>query len=145
MMWNGGAYDRERNNTGALVLADAARTISTNSASFRTFNARAVIVFFRISAAPAVPGVGGLAVGIVGQGPTGVESKFFMLPLPPAPYLQVTGTFAFAIGSGLPAAVPPETAFTALVNVPVPQHFFVHVAHLDAQPYTYEVTSCLVV
>lgn len=126
-------------NLQGTLLASAARTASTTSATQTNYNARGVIISLDITAAS---GSGGLAVRLWTLDP--VTQKIFYFVAAPTSILA-TGTYGYEFYPGSSAAV---AAGTALINqrssVVLPRSWGVYVIHADGSSYTYSLGYSLI-
>lgn len=140
MLYNGTTWDYQRGNTEGTLLADAARTANTSSATQTNRNGRGVIATLRVNAAS---GTGGLTLKIIGQEPIG---GFSYVCLTASAAITATGTYAYELYPGSSTA---GSAGAALVNTRVagilPRTWFAQVVHGDASSYTYNVSYSVVV
>lgn len=136
ILFNGATWDRQRNNIGGTLLASAARTATTTSADFLTYNARGLVVFLDVTAAS---GTGGLTV--VAQLKDTVSGNYFSLP---------GYVFGTATGRGVSFVIPGVVASTGAdvkqsLSYGLSQTMRVQITHGDATSYTYSVGYGLIV
>lgn len=131
LVYNGsGNYERWRNNTEGTLLANAARTATTTSATQTNHNARGIIVFLNISVSG---GTGGLQLRIRVKDP--VTGAYFSVNAAPT-LLIATGYYAFILYPGIGATVGDVTQTTSGV---LGRTWDILVTHGDATSYTYNV------
>lgn len=134
---NGSTLDDWRNNTEGTLLASAARTAVTNSPDMVNHNARALIVYLKVTAAS---GTGGLTVLIRGRDP--INNFSFTLHANPTAVTAI-GSYAYIVGLGAGGAVGGEVKMN--VATPIPRSWRVTVSPGDASSYTYELSYALIV
>ncbi len=135
LRWNGATWDRERGLETFSILASAARTATTLSATFTNYNARGLMVGWNITA---VPGVQTVTLEVYGQtAPIGLQ-----LLLLGSTAKVATGVFAYIVLPGVAAAA---MGIDAVSGFPVPRQFFIRIAHSGAGSFTYVVDGCLLI
>ena len=137
--FNGGTYDRWRNNEEAVLLASAARIATTLSPTQTNYNARGLFIGLEVTAAS---GTGGLIVHIQGL-PTGF-ADIIRLNNDHA-LITTTGRYGFVLYPGIPSA---STVVAATVSQyaqgVLPRRWRVRVNHADGSSYTYLVIASLI-
>lgn len=127
---SGGSYSRARGQTGDTVLAQAARTAATQSATWANINSRGGFLILGVTAAS---GTGGLTVTLQMQDP--VTGAWISLHANPTAVIA-TGEFVYEIGPGIGAA---SGGVTQRTSGQLGQTLRVNVAVGDASSYTYSV------
>jgi hypothetical protein len=136
MRWNGATFDRQRGNTEGTLLASAARTVATASATQTNYNARGVAVMLNVTVAS---GTGGLGLIIVGIDP--VSSQLFQLNATPTT-VTTTGKYWYEIYPGLGTATGQVVQRTAGL---LSRSWLITLNVGDATSYTYSVGYSLIV
>ena len=95
-LYNGSAWDRERNNQSITYLSSGARTSTTVGANFTTYNAKAVVLAISVTA---VAGGGEtLTPVIMGNSPIGSAA---VILLTSGTTITATGEYYMAFGTGI--------------------------------------------
>jgi hypothetical protein len=131
MQFNGASWDRQRNNVEGTLLASAARTATTSTATQINYNARGVILFLRITAAS---GTGGLQPRLFLVDAL-TDGQIAVIAAPTA--RTTTGSAAYVFYPGSTAAAFVD--LTQNVSLPLPRSWAVTVIHGDASSYTYSL------
>lgn len=144
-VFNGTGWDRLRSNLGAAtLLASAARTTTAQGTSplQQNFTANGTIIYLNVTAAPAVPGAGGLRLAIEAQDVLALV--FTQLNGTSAPLITTTGSYIFVIYPGAVGPGPfPGSGGRVIqtTGLPLPRSWRAVVQHLDAQSYTYSLSQ----
>lgn len=139
MQFNGSLWERERGNVEGTLLASAARTATTNSATQTNHNGRGVQVIVNVTAA----GTGDLDPRVQGLDPVSGTAYACLDATTP---IAGTGIYVYELypgastaGSGGGSAVTQRAAGT------LPRSWRLSVAHSDASSWTYSVAFSLLV
>ena len=128
-LYNDVAFDRQRNNVEATLLASAARTVTTSSADQTNYNAKGIIVVFDVTA---VPGTDTVQLKVQAKDPA--SGKYIDM---------VTGTAESAVGTYVYAVYPgigdKGTILDNYEELPLPRTWRVQVVHSAATSFTYSV------
>lgn len=130
--FNGGNFDRWRNNTQHTLLVSGARSSSTNTPYTANFNATGVHVVLKITASS---GTGGLLIKIIGQTTSGAIYQMNVTP----PAVTAIGTYAYELYPGSSGLTTPE--IMQRTSGSLPRIWNVYVSHLDASSYTYSLEA----
>ena len=134
MLYNGATFDRQRGNQGVTLLASAARTGTTTTATQTNYNARGIVVFLNVTVAS---GTGGLQVQLGYVDP--VSGNNILISTAPTA-ITATGIRAYIYFPG--------NATGGLVSqnnqTVLPRSFYVSVAHGDGSSYTYSVGGSVI-
>lgn len=128
--FNGSTWDRQRNNMDAVLLASAARTITTASADQTNYNGSGVIVVLDMS----VIGTGSVTLTI--QGKDSISGNYYTLLAGAA--VVGNSTNAYTV---YPAA--PATANVS-ANAPLPRTWRINVVANNANSATYSVSASVI-
>lgn len=129
--FNETSFDRVRGNTNIVMLPNAVRSASVNSADFVNYNGRGLLIIFQIFA---VPGVSSIALNIQRKHPDGGYSNV----LTGVAQTSVT-TVQMRVYPGITAA-----ANTAASDV-LSREFRVEITQVGAGNFTYSVEGCVLV
>jgi hypothetical protein len=123
--------------TTGTALASAARTVTTSSTDILTGGARAILVYYDITA---VSGTGGLILTIKGLNPT--SGTYFVGPA--GATRTTVGAWTHSQGLGISSGGVVTNGNNSYVGFPLPDTIRLEVSHADASSYTYSVGYCLV-
>lgn len=127
-----GTVDRWRNNVEGTLLASAARTATTRSATQTNHNARGAFVFLNVTAAS---GTGGLQLRWLVADPVSGT----------LPYMNAAPTAITTVTTAVYIVYPGGAGVGAqAVNMPLPRSWAIEVQHADASSYTYSVGYALI-
>jgi hypothetical protein len=135
-LWNGATHDRQRGNTEGTLLASAARTVATASATQTNHNARGVIVWLNVTA---VPGSGGIAVAVAGVDPTSGQPYQMNAT---ATTVTANGKYAYEL---YPGATGTGVEVAQRTSGALPRTWYVAINVGNAASYTYSVGYSLIV
>ena len=128
-LYNGSAYDRQRNNVEATLLASAARTATISSADQTNYDAKGIIVVFDVTS---VPGTDTVQLKVQAKDPA--SGKYIDM---------VTGTAESAVGTYTYAVYPgigdKNTILDNYEELPLPRTWRVQVVHSASTSLTYSV------
>lgn len=137
LSYNGATWDRNRNNYGLTMLASAARSTTTDTPVFSSFNAKG---FWAVLEVTANPGGGEtLALQMLADYPVIATSLLFLSTAP-----IVAGAKNYAIiqvgdaAQSNPISTVPEYAKTV---IQMPPRFFFRIEHSGAGVWTYQVVG----
>lgn len=134
LLFNGGSWDRMRNNFEGTMISSGKRTSSAISSLITNYNARGLLLYLDVTQAS---GTGGLKLIVRGKDPTTGTMKD----------LYSTTTAVTAVGSAV-YAVAPAISFTGsrilqTFNGLLPRVFDVYVLAGDSSEYTYTLGYAL--
>ena len=132
MLYNGSTFDRQRGNTEGTLLASAARTATTGSATQTNHNAKGVICTINVT----VAGTGNLTLTVFAIDPVA------------GPWSQLVASGAISTATyqtivAYPGAV--TSGGVTAASLPLPRTWFARVAHTDASSWTYSVSFSTIV
>ncbi len=133
--FNGGSWDRQRNNTEGVLLASAARTASTDSAVQTNHNARGILLTLDVTA---VSGTGGLTVRVHSVDPVTGKQTTVMLANAARTAVQTVSYLLY------PGAATAQGDLVQVNSVALPRKFVVRVSHGDGSSYTYSLGFALI-
>lgn len=131
--YNGAGWDRVRNNLEGTLLASAARTVATSSATMTNHNATGVRITLDVTAAS---GTGGIQIRP--EGYDIASGKWVPINVAPAAVTTVSTTVYVVYpnaSGGYPTQSTPQ---------PLPRTWRVTAAHVDGSSYTYSVGYSLI-
>lgn len=129
-LYNGGSFDRQRNNIAATVLASAARTATTNSSDQTNHNAKGFTLFLDVSEIVATPSIT-LSLQIK-DSISGLYFTFWTAALA----VTAPGQFAYQFGPG----ASDNGSWTETSAFFVGRTWRVVSTHADADSITYSVS-----
>jgi hypothetical protein len=135
-LYNGATYDHLRGNTEGTLLASAARTVATASATQTNYNARGVIVYLNVTAAS---GTGGLGLLIIAGDP--VAANLYALNATPTT-VTATGLYGYEVS---PGASGTTTQLAQRTSGSLPRTWQIYINVGNASSYTYSVGYSLIV
>lgn len=130
-IFNGTAWDRQRNNTDITVLASAARTATNQSADQTNYNGRGLHLVINVTAASATP-----SVVFTIQGKCALSSAYYTILASVA--ITGTGTTVLRVFPGATAAA------NAAANDIIPRTWRIDATHADADSITYSVSASVI-
>lgn len=128
-LFNGTAWDRQRNNVSSTLLASAARTVQTDTATQTNFDARGLTIWFNITVAS---GTGGVQLQFKEVDPVSGTS-FTMWQ---GAVFTTTGLRVYKM---YPAIVNTGSSATAISALQTQRTWFVRIAVGDATSNTYSL------
>ncbi len=132
-LFNGAAWDPQRNNTELTLLTSAARTATTASAEQVNYNARGVLLYFNVSA---VPGTDTVQLTVEGKDP--VSGNWGQIWAPAAISATVQpGRYMLYPGVG-------AANLTGQASAALPRIWRVRVIHSGVGSFTYSVGASLI-
>lgn len=137
MLYNGTAFDTQRGNQAFTGLASAARTSTVITQDFTNHNARGILIYLNITAAPASPSTGGLRVQVFAKSKNG--QVYALNTAPTTVNSVIARIYGWYSGAGTSSF-----NFAQMNGGVMPRTFYIQVEHLDAQSYTYSLDFDLV-
>lgn len=134
LLFNGATNDRQRNNTESVLLASAARTIQTDTATQTNHNARGAIFGLNITVSS---GTGGLVLNVQAMDPA--SGNFYTIAAAGAA-LTTNGQRAYGLYPGIGPVV-----LTQSFNSVLPRTYRIRIAVGDASSYTYSLGQQLII
>lgn len=119
-----------------VPLTLAARTTTQTQIGFFNTNFKGAEFFLRVTSVPAVPGTGGLDVGILAEDNSGATA---LLNLPLTSHITTTGVFLWVIYPGS-ASTGAAMNVKQILSEPLPAIWGFVVTAYDAQAYTYSLS-----
>lgn len=135
-LWNGGSYDRARNNERAVLLTSATRSSSTVWANQRNYNAKGVVLILRVTATPGGAETLQFQVVAIDVGSGAGSSSFANFTIP----ANTTGTFTFFLYPGEVAALATSLNNGSLATI-IPIVWAGQITHSAAGNWTYSLES----
>lgn len=136
-LYNSTSYDAQRGNQSFTGLASAARTATVTTQDFTNHNARGILVYLNITAAPASPASGGLRVQVFAKSKNG--QVYALNTAPTTVNSVIARIYGWYAGAGTSSF-----NFAQMNGGVMPRTFYIQVEHLDAQSYTYALDFDLV-
>lgn len=141
MLYNGATFDRERGNTSGVLLASAARTAVTNTATQTNHNARGVYVTLNVSSV----GTGSLTLSVLNA--TQDSGNWVVLAAMPA-YTAAAGV-GYTTLLLYPGCVEVSSLLVGNVSRavarPLPRLWLASVTPADGSSWTYDLEYDLIV
>ena len=129
-IYNGATFDRVRNNYEETILASAARTATTTSATFKNYNARGLIINVHVTANPGSETLAPRVDATLAPG----GSDMAVLGSPP----NITGN-GLAVYPIYPGMADTGSAYNDFQAGVVPRSFQVRIVHSASGSWTYSV------
>jgi len=127
-LFNGNKWDRQRSNTEGTAMADGTRNSSSGSATWTNYNARGIMLFFEITAAPG--GGDQIEVRLQAVRPDGTIFGNLLK----SGWLTATGKYTLQVGPGVGDSAG---ELTACNDVQLPRSWRVWVEHSGTGDFTY--------
>jgi hypothetical protein len=134
-LWNGATFDRQRGNTEGTLLASAARTATSVSATQTNYNHRGVHVALSVT----VAGTGNLTIQIVGS--IGGSATWIRILASYGP-ITATGVYDAELYPGIGVSTDEVQDRT---SGSLPRSWDARVAHTDGSSWTYSLGYSLIV